>query len=245
MQLVRWGLGLSIAISATAHVAEGQMVGSFPADTVAAEAIAGATTDPAYLSPWVSVLPDHPTVPSPRDFLGYTIGTPSELTPVDRIHGYFRALEAASPRVQVFVLGQSEEGRDMIVAAIADEALLARLEETKAALRRLADPRLTSADQADSLISETVPIYWMTAGLHSTELGPPEMVMELAYRLAVEDREPFETIRNNVITLITPVLEVDGRARQVDWYRRYVKGHTDRLNMPPRSPPFWERTSLS
>ncbi len=241
MQLVRSGLTLLVVIGAPylVGVAEGQMVGSFPADTLAATAITEATTDSAYLSPWVSVLPDHPTVPGPRDFLGYTIGTPGELTPVNRIHGYFRALEAASPRVRVFVLGQSQEGRDMIVAAIADEALLARLEETKAILRRLADPRLTSAEQADSLIREAVPIYWMTAGLHSTELGPPEMVMELAYRLAVEDREPFETIRHNVITLITPVLEVDGRARQVDWYRRHVKGHTNRLEMPPRSPPFW------
>ena len=237
--LFRSGLSLLVAVGVVSPSASAQMVGSFPADTLAAATIAEATTDPAYLSPWVSVLPDHPSVPTPREFLGYTIGTPGELTAVEQIHGYFRALEAASARVQVFVLGQSQEGRDMIVAAIADASLLDRLDETKATLRRLADPRLTDQEEADSLIRETVPIYWMTAGLHSTELGPPEMVMELAYRLAVEDREPFETIRHNVITLITPVLEVDGRARQVDWYRRHTKGLTNRLEMPPRSPPFW------
>ena len=79
----------------------------------------------------------------------------------------------------------------------------------------------------------------MTAGLPSPELGPPEMVMELAYRLAVETREPFTTIRQNVLTLITPVFEVDGRTRQVEWFKRNIKGHTDHFNMPPRSVPFW------
>ncbi|GAG06635.1 unnamed protein product, partial [marine sediment metagenome] len=74
---------------------------------------------------------------------------------------------------------------------------------------------------------------------HSPELGPPEMVMELAYRLIVETRRPFPNIRNQVITLITPVMDVDGRARQVDWYRSNIKGHTDYYDMPPASSPFW------
>lgn len=67
------------------------------------------------------------------------------------------------------------------------------------------------------------------------------MVMELAYRLAVEASEPFTTIRQNVITMITPVFDVDGRTRQVDWYKRNIKGHTDYNDMPPRSVPFWGR----
>jgi hypothetical protein len=228
-----------VALGATTSIARAQSLGSLPIDTISTAAIAAATTDTSYLSPWVSAIPDHATVPSPRDYLGYTIGTPGELTQVDRIHGYLDALAAASPRVRIFDLGLSAEGRMMKVAAIADQQLLDRLEEIKAQLRRLGDPVATSRAQADSIIDATVPIYWMTAGLHSTELGPPEMVMELAYRLAVEDRAPFNGIRRGVITLITPVLEVDGRARQVDWYRRHVAGHTDRNEMPPRSPPFW------
>lgn len=230
---------LAVVATICATPAAGQSAGSLSIDTISTAAIRAATTDSAYLSPWVATIPNHATIPSPRDFLGYVVGTPGELTPVDRIHEYFNTLAASSPRVKTFVVGQSEEGRDMIVAAIGDAALLNRLEDHKAMLRRLADPRITTRAQADSIIAGAVPIYWMTAGLHSTELGPPEMVMELAYRLAVEDREPFETIRRNVITLITPVLEVDGRTRQVEWYRRHVQGHTDRNNMPPRSPPFW------
>ena len=54
--------------------------------------------------------------------------------------------------------------------------------------------------------------------MHSPETGGPEMLQELAYRLAVEETPFIQQIRNNVITFITPVIEVDGREKQVDTY---------------------------
>ena len=54
--------------------------------------------------------------------------------------------------------------------------------------------------------------------MHSPETGGPEMLIELAYRLIVEETPFIQNIRNNVITLITPVIEVDGREKQVDTY---------------------------
>src|SRR5690242_10175204 len=54
--------------------------------------------------------------------------------------------------------------------------------------------------------------------MHSTETGGPEMLIELAYRLAVQETPFVQAIRSNVITLITPVIEVDGREKQVDTY---------------------------
>ena len=62
------------------------------------------------------------------------------------------------------------------------------------------------------------PIYYVTSGMHSPETGGPEMLIELAYRLIVEETPFIQNIRNNVITLITPVIEVDGREKQVDTY---------------------------
>lgn len=217
------------------------LVGQLPIDQTATDTILDATTSEDYLTRWVDTLPEHPTVPSPRDVLGYTVGTPGELTQVDDIYRYFRALAAASDRVEVFQLGQSFEEREMLVVAIAEPEHLANIETYKAYLNELSDPRVTDRQRAEAVIEDAMPIFWMTAGLHSPELGPPEMVMELAYRLAVETREPFADIRNKVITLITPVFDVDGRARQVDWYKRNIKGHTNYFDMPPRSVPFWGR----
>ena len=74
-------------------------------------------------------------------------------------------------------------------------------------------------------------MYWLTGGLHSPETGSPEMLMELAYRLAVEDSPEIRTIREGVITLITPVLEVDGRERMLDTIRWWEKN--PKVGLPP------------
>ncbi len=115
-------------------------------------------------------------------------------------------------------IGTSEEGRDIILAAIADEATLRDLDKYKGYLKQLTDPRTTSEAQAKALLKTAKPIYWITSGMHSPELGGPEMLQELAYRLIVEETPYINEIRNNVITFITPVLEVDGREKVVDTY---------------------------
>lgn len=227
-----------LALPSFSVLAQG-LIGGLPIDQLSTDSIRAETTSPDFLTRWVDVLPDHPTIPSPRDVLGYSIGTAGELTQVDDIYRYFDALAAASDRVEIFELGETFEGRSMKLVAIAEPQHLANLDVYKAYLHELGDPRNTSFERAETIIEEALPIYWMTAGLHSPELGPPEMVMELAYRLAVENREPFADIRNKVITLITPVFDVDGRTRQVEWYRRNIKGHTNYNDMPPRSVPFW------
>ena len=58
-------------------------------------------------------------------------------------------------------------------------------------------------------------MYYATGAMHSPETGSPEMLMELAYRLAVDESDWVKDIRANVITLITPVTETDGRDREV------------------------------
>jgi hypothetical protein len=165
----------------------------------------------------VSSLPASSTVPTPLKVLGYVPGTLGRLSYVADINKYFDALAAAAPnRVKRFSLGKSEEGRESIVVAISDEANIANLEQNRLALGKLADPRgLSSSDRA-RLITETKPIYWLSGSIHSPETGSPEMLMELAYRLTVDESDWVKTIRANVITLITPVTETDGRDREVD-----------------------------
>src|SRR5688500_18818205 len=107
--------------------------------------------------------------------------------------------------------GKSEEGRDMVILAVADEATIRQLDKYKGMVASLTDPRKTSEQQAQQLIRTAKPIYWITSGMHSTENGGPEMLIELPYRLAVEDTPFIQAIRNNVITLITPVIEVEDR----------------------------------
>ncbi len=177
------------------------------------------TTEPRFMTELVDHLPASDTVPSPLEFLGYIAGAEGKLTYAEDVYRYMRALEAASPRVKVFSIGQTEEGREFIVVAISSEDTIASLDRYADITRRLADPRRIDDEEARTLIAQGKPFYYATGAMHSPETGSPEMLMELAFRLAVEETPFIRSIRDNVITLITPVLEVDGRNRQVDLWR--------------------------
>jgi hypothetical protein len=176
------------------------------------------TTEPFFLTELVDHLPASETVPTPDTVLGHPAGAPNKLTYTKDIHGYMRELEKHSKRVRVFTIGHSEEGRETILVAVSDEANLAKLDYYKDVTARLADPRKTPRADADKLIADGLPMYWATGSIHSTETGSPEMLMELAYRLAVEESPLVQNIRKNSIVLITPVTEVDGHDKEVDVY---------------------------
>ena len=182
-------------------------------------------TDPKwkFTTELVDHLPASTTVPTPLKVLGYVPGTIGRLSHVADINRYIRAVDAASPRVQVFSMGMSDENREMLIVAIADEATMARLDEYRGMLGKLADPRGVSAAEKARLVKDAKPIYWLTGSIHSPETGSPEMLMELIYRLAVSESDHIRAIRSNVITLITPVLEVDGRDRMVDSYESAMR----------------------
>ncbi|HEV8137104.1 MAG TPA: M14 family zinc carboxypeptidase [Pyrinomonadaceae bacterium] len=177
------------------------------------------TTEKYFLTELVDHLPASDTVPSPEKILGYAVGTPNKLTHVADLNKYYRALAAATPRVRIFTSKEkSEEGREQILVVVSDEANLAKLDRYKEITAKLADPRSISASEAQTLVTEGKPFYWASGSIHSPETGSPEMLMEMAYRLAVEDSPFIEAIRKNVIVMITPALEVDGRDTMVDLY---------------------------
>src|SRR5579862_3630677 len=107
------------------------------------EAIAQATTEARFLSPWVSYLPASSTAISPRTFLHRIPGAPGELVNSATAYAYCQALADSSPRVRLFHIGRSEEGRDIVLLAITDEKGIQQLESLKAATAALADPRKT------------------------------------------------------------------------------------------------------
>jgi len=188
--------------------------------------------DPRVTTELVDHLPASATVPTPLKFFGRMPGTPGELTYAKDIKRYYEALDKASDRVKVWNIGKSEEGRDMFVLAVADEQTIRDLDKYKQLLATLTDPRKISDADARKLIPSAKPIYWVTSGMHSPETGGPEMLMELAYRLAVEETSFIQNIRNNVITFITPVIEVDGREKQVDTYYFNKKRTTGDTRLP-------------
>ena len=207
-------------------------------DTAYTREILSWTTMPEYTNPVVDHLPAHPTVVSPRDHFGYAVGKPGVLHEVEEIYGYFRALEGSTERVRFQLLGETEEGNNLALVQVGSEENLARLEEIREGLNAIADPRGTSEEEAARIIRDVPPIYTLYAGLHSPETGSPEMVMEMAYRLAVSDAPMIRQIRDDVVVFIVPVAEPDGRDRVVQWHERY---NADTYHMEDRvsGPPYW------
>jgi hypothetical protein len=187
------------------------------------------TTQPFFNSPLVDYLPASKNVPTPEVVLGDVAGAPGILPYAEDVYKYMRLLEKASPRVKVFSIGTTEEGREMIAVAISSPENLKNLDENRAQLTKLADPRTIKLDdaEADRIVARSVPVYYITGTIHSPETGAPTALMELAYRLAVDESPYVREIREGMITLITPVVEVDGRDRMVDIYRWHLSHPKD------------------
>ncbi|HEU0184999.1 MAG TPA: M14 family zinc carboxypeptidase [Blastocatellia bacterium] len=196
------------------------------------------TTRPEFISPLVDHLPKVAGVPSPKEALGYHIGAPMKLTRTAEIYKYYRELASRSPRVKVINIGQTDEGRECLVVVVADEETVKNIDTYRGYLAQLGDPRRVTEVQAQEIIAKAKPIYHLMGGLHSAETGPPEMLMELTYRLAVEDAPIINAIRDNVIVTITPVAEPDGRDRYVDWYYRHKINETGEQDSMG-GPPYW------
>src|SRR5580693_3158419 len=216
------GMLVCLAMTGLAWAGDGETVPGRDAKQAVDEAYTGKmkkyTTAPYFTSPLVDYLPASKNVPTPEVVLGDVAGAPGNLPYSKDVYKYMRLLEKASPsRVKVFTIGHTEEGREMIAVAVSSEANLKNLESNRAELAKLADPRtikLNDAD-ADKIVARATPIYYITGTIHSPETGAPTALMELAYRLAVDESPYIKEIRDGVVTLITPVVEVDGRDRMV------------------------------
>jgi len=176
--------------------------------------------NPKHGSPLVDHLPLVDGIPTPRDVLGYHVGAPRTLTYYAKQLEYYRALEKASKRVKVETIGTSDEGRELVVVWISSEANMAKLDQNRKNLARIADPRGMNETQVRQLLAQTKPHYHLMGGLHSGETGPSETLMELAYRLVAETSPILNQVREQLYVSITPAADADGRDRNVDWFFR-------------------------
>jgi len=190
------------------------------------------TTASYFLSPLVDYMPAAKGIPTPMATLGDIAGAPGKLPYSKEVYEYMRLLAKSTPRVRVYTIGTSEEGREMLAVAVASEQLMAKLDANKADLAKLADPRTIQMNDAmaDEIARRAAPIYYITGTIHSTEAGAPTALMELAYRIAADDSPYIRNIREHVITLITPIVEVDGRDRVVDMYEYRKKHPNEQVN---------------
>jgi hypothetical protein len=161
-------------------------------------------------------------VPTIDKVLGFEPGT-QHATHADIVR-YFEALAAAEPRrIKVFEYGKTWEGRKLIYAVVSSEANLAHLSEIQAAQLRLADPRKTNEAEAKKIMATLPGILSLSYGVHGNEISSPDASLLVAYHLlAARGDALVDNVLKNVIVLIDPLQNPDGRDRFIFNFRTSV-----------------------
>lgn len=168
-----------------------------------------------------------PSVPSPAELLGYSLG--DRFTHHPKILETLEALAEASPRVTLWTYGETYEGRPLTLVAISSAANVARLEEIRTRHLRLADPRGLSTDERERLLAETPVVAWLAYGVHGNESSSSEAALAAAYVLAAA-RGEWEELLDETVVLVDPLVNPDGR-------ERYVSGYEQRRGRVPDPDP--------
>jgi len=131
-------------------------------------------------------------VPTPEEFLGYKLG--DRFTPYSRILDYFHALAQKSPLITVQQFGETYEHRPLVLAVI------------------------TSAKNRATLESHNNAVVWLAFGVHGNESSSSEASMQVASTLLNDPQSA--KILDNVVVVIDPLENPDGRERYVQWFIR-------------------------
>ena len=151
------------------------------------------------------------SVPSPEQILHFALGErPARHA---QVLEYFRALAASSKRVKLFEMGKTYEDRPLIYAVISDEENIARLDDIKNNLNAIADPRTLSRSRLDATVNATPAVAWMAYSIHGDEISGVDASLAVAYRLAAGTDTLTRRLRKELIVIIDPTENPDGRER--------------------------------
>ena len=171
-------------------------------------------------------------IPSPSKFLGIPVGADRTLADYRQIVSYFRALDAASERVEVVSLGKTTLGEEMILAVISSEENLANQKRLREIARKITDPRGLSDADVDGLVKDGKVVLLVTCNIHSTEIGSTQMAMEWAHALATAQDDETKRRLRNVVLLLVPSLNPDGQMMETNWYRKNLGTRYEGSRMP-------------
>ncbi len=152
-----------------------------------------------------------PAVPSPATLLGFTPG--DRPASCDQVLAYARRLAETSQRVRVMPMGETYEHRSQLYLIFTSPENMARLDQIKAGIDRLADPRTLDEAQMRSLTAQSPAVVWIGYGIHGNELSSVDAALHVAYQLAAGTDTATLAILKNLVVCIDPMENPDGRER--------------------------------
>ena len=158
---------------------------------------------------------------SPDEFLGYSLG--SKFTPHYKIVNYFNQAAAAMPQMmKLQKYGETNEGRDLLLAFISTPENMARLDEIQKNNLRLTGILKDKAADINSPV-----IVWLSYNVHGNETSSSEVSMKTLYELLNPSNAQTKNWLKNTVIIIDPCLNPDGRDRYVNWVNQMVGKNAD------------------
>ena len=156
---------------------------------------------------------------TPAEFFGVNPGKTGELVKFPAVIDYYKSLAAGTDRVIYEELGPTTMGKPFPMITVSSPANLAKLDRLIEINQRLADPRGLSEAEAKALIAEGKPVYFLYAGIHSTEMSNSQSVTHIAHWLATDQSDDMKQILDASVVVIVPAQNPDGQYLLVDhWY---------------------------
>ncbi len=151
-------------------------------------------------------------VPRPETVLGYRIG--ERHSRPDEVVRYFEAVAEASDRVRFQVHGSTHEGRPLVHAVVTSPSNHARLAEIRATnLRLFTAPNGVNRSELESMPA----VVYLAYSVHGNEASGSEAALLALYHLAAGRGVAIDPVLDNLVVIIDPMLNPDGRDRFVDW----------------------------
>ncbi len=155
---------------------------------------------------------DHdPAVPEPGEFLGFPVGQRTASSA--QIDAYARRLAEASERVELVEYGQTFEGRPLLYLVVTSPANLENRAEIQAGMARLADPRGLGSAERDRLTNELPAVAWLAYSIHGNESSGSDAALAVMYHLAADRSETTARLLDELVVIIDPNMNPDGRER--------------------------------
>jgi len=152
-----------------------------------------------------------PAIPTVEGLIGFRTGDRAAF-PAE-IEACLEAWDEASPRVQRVEYARTHEGRALYYMIVSSPANMSRLDEIRAGLGRLADPRGVDRDVADRL-AETLPATaWLAYSIHGDETSGPDGALAILYHLIAGTDSEVTRLLDDLVILIDPMMNPDGRHR--------------------------------
>ncbi len=164
--------------------------------------------------PFVDPATIDPSIPAPSSIIGHEVG--EKAVRYDPLMRYLEVLAASSDRITLNPYGKTHEGRTMVHLFITSPENHRRLDQLKAGNGKLADPRKLENAAAGRALIETHPATAIMAySIHGDELSSTDAAMQLAYQLVAGTDDGTKSLLDQVITIIDPLQNPDGRERHL------------------------------